>query len=387
MAESDHLTPDNFVVYAFSRSSDSKTGPKGSYYYIGKGKPNRPYTCSNRKTAKCPKDRKNHTHILHKNLTEDQAFCYEKELIRFYGRKDTNEGWGVLRNLTDGGEGTSGAIVSAKRREEISGKNSPHYIARYWSHPLHGFVLGKSISEILSEYKEENLLQSGLSLLTSGKIFSYKKWVFIPEKEIDFSLSGEQLSKKYGVNYAKTKLKEIKSRTGGPNNSRYISRDWCHPEYGLVMGNSLSELIKKFPSENLSASLLSNVISGKNDHHKGWIFIDRSLIDKSFSKEELNDLFSVEYAKNKIEEMSKIRRQRRKKSSKTVPVIPRNWYHPDHGVIKQTSVSEIVKRFSHPIKLNPSLLYAVAYGKRGHHRSWRSWDPGKGIDNVPKDVL
>jgi hypothetical protein len=53
-----------------------------------------------------------------KNLTEDEAFELEKELIKKYGRKDN--GTGILRNLTDGGEGPSGAIVKDETKIKLS---------------------------------------------------------------------------------------------------------------------------------------------------------------------------------------------------------------------------------------------------------------------------
>lgn len=88
---------DNFVVYAYCRQD-------GTFYYIGKGRPNRPFQ-GKRKGAPRPKDR-SQIIILHENLTEDTAFAYERGLILFYGRKDL--GTGLLRNLTDGGEGITG---------------------------------------------------------------------------------------------------------------------------------------------------------------------------------------------------------------------------------------------------------------------------------------
>lgn len=89
---------DIFVVYAYCRED-------GTYYYIGKGKPSRPYRKRGYKGINPPKDR-SRILILHSDLSEETAFEYEKKLILFYGRKDLNSG--LLRNRTDGGEGSSG---------------------------------------------------------------------------------------------------------------------------------------------------------------------------------------------------------------------------------------------------------------------------------------
>ena len=125
---------DNFVVYAFCRED-------GTFYYIGKGRPRRPY--GKRKEGIKPPSDKNRILILHSGLPEQTAFDYEKKLILFYGRKD--QGTGLLRNMTNGGEGTAGWIPTEQwikaRREvrhpELSAWNRENRKSGE-SHPRHG---------------------------------------------------------------------------------------------------------------------------------------------------------------------------------------------------------------------------------------------------------
>ena len=56
--------------------------------------------------------------IIIDNLTWEQAQLKEKEFISLYGRKDIKTG--ILSNLTDGGEGTCGNVLSNKSRKKIS---------------------------------------------------------------------------------------------------------------------------------------------------------------------------------------------------------------------------------------------------------------------------
>lgn len=107
-----HPYPQGYYVYAYIRNKTSTNGHAGSPYYIGKGKHNRAwvphYTPS---VASC-------IVILAENLTEIGAFALERRLIRWYGRIDL--GNGILRNRTDGGEGTSNVVYTHSRREKIS---------------------------------------------------------------------------------------------------------------------------------------------------------------------------------------------------------------------------------------------------------------------------
>lgn len=58
----------------------------------------------------------------HKGLLEDDAFKLERAYIKLFGRR--NIGTGVLCNLTDGGEGTSGWVPNAETRARLSKVNS-----------------------------------------------------------------------------------------------------------------------------------------------------------------------------------------------------------------------------------------------------------------------
>jgi hypothetical protein len=82
-------------------------------YYVGKGKDDRAFISSSHCVNR-PKDKSRI--IVFPMSSEELAFESEKAMIELFGRKDS--GTGILRNLTDGGEGTSGtAILTEERRE------------------------------------------------------------------------------------------------------------------------------------------------------------------------------------------------------------------------------------------------------------------------------
>jgi hypothetical protein len=98
----------DFYVYAYLRED-------GSPYYIGKGRADRAWR-KGPKEIKPPKDFSNIV-LVSKNLTELWAFALERRLICWYGRKDL--GTGILRNKSEGGEGSCGYKHSAEALEKI----------------------------------------------------------------------------------------------------------------------------------------------------------------------------------------------------------------------------------------------------------------------------
>jgi hypothetical protein len=295
----------NTVVYQWLRK-------EGTPYYIGIGNPRRPYR--GRRLCGCPPPR-DRIVILHENLEWEEACRIEKELISFYGRKDL--GTGILRNLTDGGEGI--VNLSEKSRGKISKANSGK------NHPFFGKERSeetkKKISKANSGKKRTEETKKKMSEAQSGKKLSEETKLKLSKASLGRKHTKEAIAKFSGKNhpmYGKKHTKESKEKmskaNSGENNPRFgknhseetkkkisdmhkgkklsertkkklseagigekshnrIPRDWCHPVHGTVLQKSASELARLFPEQKLNRGHLAEVArgGGKRFQHKGWI--------------------------------------------------------------------------------------------------------------------
>ncbi len=98
----------NHYTYAYLRED-------GTPYYIGRGVKLRAFKKHGRHISVPPRDR---ILFLKTNLTFTESVQHEVYMIAVFGRK--NNGTGILRNLTNGGEGMEGFIVPEETRTKLS---------------------------------------------------------------------------------------------------------------------------------------------------------------------------------------------------------------------------------------------------------------------------
>jgi hypothetical protein len=164
----------DFYTYAYLRRD-------GTPYYIGKGRGKRCYYNGGRSVSAPPKDR---ILLLKTGLTEREAFRHEVYMIKVFGRKDI--GTGILRNLTDGGDGTTGFVPTKETRKKLSeaGKGNtkrkgvPHSpeakvklreasLGRRHSEEVKEKIRQTQIGKVVSEQTREKLRQAHLGKVVS----------------------------------------------------------------------------------------------------------------------------------------------------------------------------------------------------------------------------
>jgi group I intron endonuclease len=222
--------PRRFYVYAYLRSKDSEHGKKLTPYYIGKGKGKRAFSTS-RRVAPRPGDT-NFVVFVQEGLTEEEAFALEKYCIKLYGRLDT--GTGILRNLTDGGEGASGSVASEDTRRKLS-KALLGNRRRF----------GKPHTQEAKDKVSRSLLGNRRSV---GRLHTQ-------ETKDKMSLS------RIGKNHTQeSRMKMSQSRL------KYLY-ELIDPAGEVYVTDNLKDFAKQY---GLHQSALQQMVNGKRNHHQAW---------------------------------------------------------------------------------------------------------------------
>ena len=202
-----------FYTYAYLRKD-------GTPYYVGKGQGNRAFQRAGRKGASTPKD-ESRIIFLKTGLTEEEAFKHEKYLIAVLGRKDL--GTGVLRNLTDGGEGLSNPSPETRRkkseiaRKRVQSKETREKVSRAHTGRVHTKESRQNMSNAQKGLKRSESHRASISRALKGRQRSEEhcrnislaklgtKYSDESRKKISESLQGRELSNTHKENIGKAR--------------------------------------------------------------------------------------------------------------------------------------------------------------------------------------
>ena len=134
-------TQDNFYVYVHINIETNVI------FYVGKGNGNRAYA-KTRRSVRWTNYTNKHPYrveFINSNLSDIEALKIEIETIARIGRIDTNTG--PLINLTDGGEGASGAVRSEETKNKMSIAAKGKILSLECKEKISQINMGKKLSE------------------------------------------------------------------------------------------------------------------------------------------------------------------------------------------------------------------------------------------------
>lgn len=141
--------------------------------------------------------------FLHKDLTEKEAFLLETLWIKYYGRRDKKEG--TLCNLTDGGDGPNGIIVSTETKQKTSEALKGHTVHEKTRQRISKALKGHQVSR-RTRQKLSKIIKGRPNLINRGKPSSMKGKIHsdATKRKMSTSSKGKNSGKRHS---AETKRK------------------------------------------------------------------------------------------------------------------------------------------------------------------------------------
>jgi hypothetical protein len=202
-----------YYVYKYLRQD-------GTPYYVGKGKGDRAWYKGKHERINLPED-KERIVIVEENLTEEQAFNLERELIKKYGRKDL--GTGILRNLTEGGEGAAGfrpGRPPQERIDRIAASNRGQPRSAETKEKQSKIKIGTKQSEEHKQNKANKIKGIKRSEELKKQWSESKKGTKNPMYGKESSRKGKSLEEIYGIEKAKELQEKARINSTGKKDSK-----------------------------------------------------------------------------------------------------------------------------------------------------------------------
>lgn len=218
----------DFYVYVHRRASD------GRVFYVGKGRKRRAWV-KGRRTRHWQQVVQKHglcVQIAVGGLSEVCAFSIERMVIAKYGRSN-------LVNLTDGGEGTSGNVVTEEAKEHLRRVNVGKFVSDETRKKISAANKGRLISE---EHR------SAVGRANALRPPSEKQRMAVARANALRQVSDE----------TRAKISEARKD--------HIIYTFAHPEHGTVSA-MLTDFNKTY---GLKSGSLKRLLRGGAKSHNGW---------------------------------------------------------------------------------------------------------------------